>query len=248
MRDNSRMRASDLERLREPYDESTNVATRSPMAALGVEMPGWKQLESLILADLTEQFPFGIGWWAPHPGTKRRILISDQLYACTASVSVNMVEAGLHWLEFLDYTEREGARFADAVKIQDGYPVVDPPPCDSPLQDLGPSLVKIHAVGMIRALAGALDCLAGTIIGALALPKDILRADFTGVRIALQKTRNATTAGGKWQAEFENSLENHIRAAGPDGWLEWLLGFRNMLIHRGRRLEMGQYLPRNTVL
>jgi len=53
MRDNSRMRASDLDRLREPYDESTNRAVRSPMAALGADLPDWRQLKSLILEDLS---------------------------------------------------------------------------------------------------------------------------------------------------------------------------------------------------
>ena len=46
--------------------------------------------EDRILADPTDA-PYGVGWWAPHPGTSRRILMSDLLYACTASVSTNLV-------------------------------------------------------------------------------------------------------------------------------------------------------------
>jgi hypothetical protein len=30
-----------------------------------------------------------------------------------------------------------------------------------------------------------------------------------------------------------------IDNAAPEGWFEWLLNFRNMLVHRGRRLEIG---------
>ena len=39
-----------------------------------------------------------------------------------------------------------------------------------------------------------------------------------------------------------------IENAGPAGWFDWLLNFRNMLVHRGRRLEIGQFLPREPVL
>jgi hypothetical protein len=39
-------------------------------------------------------------------------------------------------------------------------------------------------------------------------------------------------------------FEALIASSGPRGWLEWMLAFRNMLVHRGRRFEMGQFLPR----
>ena len=65
--------------------------------------------EDRILADPTDA-PYGVGWWAPHPGTSRRILMSDLLYACTASVSTNLVEAGIHLLELIDARECRSRR------------------------------------------------------------------------------------------------------------------------------------------
>lgn len=35
-----------------------------------------------------------------------------------------------------------------------------------------------------------------------------------------------------------------VEQTGPAGWLDWLLNFRNMLVHRGRRIEIGQFVPR----
>jgi len=192
-------------------------------------------------ADLVEQPPYGVGWWAPHPGAKRRILISDQLYACTASVADNMVEAGLHWLEFLDQAEHEDSRYADVIKIRGGKIIADPPRCDSPLDELGATLVRMHVVGVVRALSGALDCLAGAVIGVSALPQDILRADFKKVQSGLQKMRDSPppTLGRQRQDEFGKCLDDHVAPAGPKGWLDWMLAFRNMLVHRGRRVELG---------
>jgi len=113
------MRASDVARLSEPYPDCDRMRNAGPMVILGIDIQTWRRLESTILGDLNEQFPYGVGWWSPNPGTKRRILISDQLYACAASVSDNLVEAGLHRLEFLDHAERESDRRADAVQFRD---------------------------------------------------------------------------------------------------------------------------------
>jgi hypothetical protein len=218
------------------------------MAVLGVDIPYWRQLESEIFADLAEQSPYGVGWWAPHPGTTRRIFISDQLYACTTSVSQNMIEAGLHWLEFLDYTEREAERHANAVKILNGKPLLEPPVPECPLDELGTPLVRAHVAGVIRALSGALDCMAGTVIGVAALPINIIRADFKMVRSFLQKIPNGSADGEKQQAAFGKDFTNLLAEAGPQGWLDWMIAYRNMIVHRGRRIELGQYLPKRVVL
>src|SRR5881227_1994169 len=104
------MNSSDMARLSQPLSGGPDRSGRALAAALGVEIPTWDTLEERIFADLTGDVPYGVGWWAPHPGTSRRILISDQLYACTASVHDNLIEAGIHWLEFLDYSDRESDR------------------------------------------------------------------------------------------------------------------------------------------
>jgi hypothetical protein len=176
------MRSSDVTRLSQPYGGDPNLPTPGPAAALGVATPTWSQLETTLLGDLSTELPYGIAWWAPHPGTSRRILISDQLYACAHSTGDNLIEAGLHWLEFLDFADRESDRLAYAVKFENGEFVVKAPRRQSPFEDVGLELVRLHVAGMVRALAGALDCMAGSIIGVVALPTRILRADFGVVR------------------------------------------------------------------
>jgi hypothetical protein len=247
-RDTVAMRPTDRARLSEPYPENTDPPDAAAMAALGKELPQWAALETEILADFTEQPPWGIGWWAPDPGTSRRILIADQLHCYATSVAGNMTEAALHWLEFLDASDRDSARFVDAVKMENGRPTIEAPRARSPLEQLGPEFVRIHQAGIIRALASALDCLAGVIIGVAALPTSILQADFDRARTRLGKITGAANDGEKMQAHFSARLEASIVASGPPGWLDWTLDFRNMLVHRGRRFEYGQFVPRTPAL
>jgi hypothetical protein len=243
------MRAIDIDRLSKPYEQDARLPLPDPASALGVETPSWVHLERTILEDLSTEAPYGIAWWAPHPGTSRRILISDQLYACTRSVLDNMLESALHLLEFLDWSDRESDQLANAVSVEKGKLVVKRPPPRNPLEVLANQMIRLHVAGAVRALAGALDCMAGTLIGVLALPTPILKADFNVVRSLLRKISAApSTEGEHVQASFGLKFEGLIGSVGPEGWLDWAVAFRNMLVHRGRRIELGQIMPRRPVI
>ena len=148
--DTAEMRSTDIARLCVPYSEdcSSNDPDANAMAAMEMDLRECRRLECSILADFAEEPPFGIGWWAPSPGTSRRILIANQLYACARSVPENMLEAALHWLEFLDYEDRESARFANAVHIESGQLHFSIPRPHTSLEHLSSGLVKIHLVGL----------------------------------------------------------------------------------------------------
>jgi hypothetical protein len=242
------MRREDLARLKELYPENIEPTDAEARAAIGINLPRWTALEDEIFADFTEQPPYGIGWWAPDPGTSRRILISDQLHCCLDSVAGNMTDAALHWLEYLGASDQDNARLADAVKMTPNGPMIFPPRARHALDQLCPEFINIHQAGIIRALASALDCLAGVIIGVAALPVSILKADFDKARAKLAKINGALNVGANMQAQFAAQLEAAISAAGPQGWLDWTLDLRNMLVHRGRRLELGQFLRIEPVL
>src|SRR4051794_34175033 len=111
------MRAADITRLSECYPDGADRGTSGPTRALGVQTPSWDALGVQIFADFATAPPYGVGWWAPHPGTSRRIFISDQLDACTSSVGTNLTEAGVHWLELLDAIDREDEFQADVVQM-----------------------------------------------------------------------------------------------------------------------------------
>jgi hypothetical protein len=215
------MRSADLARLNEPYPDGQEPTETDARAALGVNLPRWSSLETEIFSDFVEQQPYGIGWWAPAPGTSRRILIADQLSCCLASVGGNMTEAALHWLEYLDASDRDSARFAHAVKLLPGGPVIDSPRPRCASEQLAPDLVRMHQAGLIRTIASALDCLAGVITGVAALPQSILKADFKQARTVLACIDGAASAGAAAQADFATQLEKplpqRVRRAGSIG-------------------------------
>ena len=191
------MRPADIARMSQPYPDGHDRSTPGTARALGVETPNWEALERLVFNDFTTEEPYGIGWWAPYPGTSRRIMISDQLYACTTSVLTNLIETGVHWLELLDAVDREDTFQADVIQIVEGQPQICAKPRMTPLESLGPDMVRLHQVGVARALSGALDCAAGTIIGVLALPLRILKADL-GAALFRRRSRE-----GPWGSESD---------------------------------------------
>lgn len=70
------MRAADLASLSERYPDGREAGTRGATRSLGVQTPIWDDLGERIFADFVINPPYGVGWWAPHPGTSRRIFIS----------------------------------------------------------------------------------------------------------------------------------------------------------------------------
>lgn len=113
------MREDDRHRLEQPYAADHDPGERALARALDVGTPQLDTLADEILADFAVDPPYGVAWWAPHPGTSRRILISDQLYSCVTSVSANLVEAALHRLEFLEAADRESDHLANVVTIDE---------------------------------------------------------------------------------------------------------------------------------
>ena len=240
------MRTSDRQRLSEPFREGGDVE-RETTRALDVVLPNVERLDAEIFGDLREVAPHGIFWWSELPA-ERRVLIGDQLYACVQSITTNMVEAQLHFLELLDWAERTGTRVETVCDAEAGGVRVVAVRPSSAMEVLAPWSAALHVAGVIRALASALDCLAGAIVGVVGLRAKILKADFKAVRRVLRgKTGDRADERSGYdvlQEGFAETLEERIDAAGPRGWVDWMLDYRNMLVHRGRRIQIGQLVPR----
>jgi len=235
------MTRADIERLSREYPAGEPREGRLART-LQVDIPVWRQLGAEIFGDLDEHV-FGVGWWAPGPGTSRRTLISDHLYNCVRSVEPNLIEARLHLVEAMDFWERESDFHARAVSItRDGNFKVEMPERRRPLDEITPAMGILHAIGFIRAIAGALDCFGASVVGVMALRTSLLRADLDSARRMLAAV-SGVGAGEQVQAQFGADLETLIERAGPPGWFRWVIDLRNTLIHRGRRLQMSELRP-----
>ena len=234
------MRDADIKRLAS--------ATRTPplndpaalaLAALGIPLPNLERLETAVVGDLSARSPYGISWWEGSMPTGHRIAISDQLYSCISSISQNLIEAQLRWLEFLDWMERTDELVSEYC----------PPKNRNALEFLTPRIKSMHEGGVILSLCSSLDCLAGAIIVITALDMNVLRADFMGVKAELENLHKSRIGDSKvtenMQIDFAEAFQGIIESCGPQEWVEWMRRYRNMIIHRGRRINFGQFVPRN---
>jgi hypothetical protein len=230
------MRTTDLKRLQTAYTSPRDMDLQFALA-LGVDISAVEHLFREVFDDLDEKV-FGVGWWAPHPGTKRRILISHYLVECIKSISTNIIEAALHLYEAVEFWERESEFVANAFSIDpEGKPHIQMPKPEKPEDDLAHRMATMHAVGFFRAAVGALDCLAAASAGVLGLPMDIKRTDLGRARNALGRSPE------KLHQDFLSELDRAVADAGPQGWLSWMVDLRNMVVHRGRRWHMFELIP-----
>jgi len=229
------MLPSDLDPLRPDYSPEAQDQEGRFAERLGLALPDVLALREDIIHDLSPA-ALGVGCWAPHPDEARRILISDHLLQCVASIPINIVEAKLHYLELTDAWQQRSKVFVDALAIAGSDIFFHRPPVLSPVDDLPLRLSGLHIGGFFRGLVGTLDCLGAAIIGVAALPSTLLKADFTRARQRLSQV-TPTSPGSERQVTLRTEIDNAIVQSGPKGWLEWATDYRNMYVHRGRRSE-----------
>jgi hypothetical protein len=209
---------------------------------LGVHCDAAHALTDEIVNDLDPQV-CGIQWWAPHPDDKRRIFISDYLAQCTTGMCTNLVEAALHLLEAEAAHEAENHRMAHAVSMRRIGPAEYQPqftlPRHTSTADLVPGkLEDLHTAGFFRAVGSTLDTLAAVVVGVGALKVNIVQVHFRSVVAGLNKQPPPVTPGDLLQGQIRQTINDAVAGAGPVGWLDWAIDYRNMLVHRGRRMHM----------
>jgi hypothetical protein len=235
------MRESELSILRREYAETDLQSLDDRFAdALGLGLRNLRALRDEIEKDQSET-EHGIYWWTNLP-LRERVLIGDYLANCVHSIETNLVEAQLHYWEYLDRT----AKFDELINRSPPPPNrFRPPPRLAPIDDIHERLIDLHIAGTLRALASVLDCLAAVIIGVLPLKLAILKASFARDLSNLEpQIAQFPRDSGQAQVmrHFQSTFQSTIEKAGPSHWHDWILGYRNMLVHRGRRI--GTNVPR----
>lgn len=228
------MRRQDLEKLNEPYAEGREKLDRRFASAIGAGVPSAGELEGEVFNDLNPT-TLGIAWWTSLP-REERILISDYLYQCVDGIEQNLIEAKLHYMEFEDARDRINERIKGMVSLNRmGGVDQKHPPSLKASDDLHFALEKLHTGGFFRAIGSSLDCLGAAIIGVMALPSSLRKSDILRAQDSLRMVKENGRAGHQLQLEFREFLEDAI-ADGPEDWFVWATQYRNLFVHRGRRV------------
>jgi hypothetical protein len=224
------VREEDLIRLRQPYQQPVEPVPddRRKDIEVGSGIEHVLDLADMVADDLNAKIG-GIGWWASYSGLGRqeRVFISDYLLAAARSVAQNVFESYVHRLEVAHALE-DFRKWMEPGIISNA---TIPPPRDL-YDDLSYVRVEANLTGSLRAFASALDNIGACIVGVAGLPLPIVKTDLRQAKEKLQKRAASSARLRQLQADM-NRAES---AAGPTGWVPWLLAMRNMLVHRGRRI------------
>lgn len=239
------MRVSDIEILKKEYVDKIDGSNIHFAKAVEVFLPNLQKLIDEIFKDLDVD-RFGIGWWENYSqlDIKKRILISDQLLLCTSTIQSAIIEAKLHYIELLGNWEREEVKFKHCSQIQNRRKNVKLPENKSAYDELDTFLADLHLKGIFSSLNSALDCLASTYVGVFGLKFDILKVGYKTFRSHIKNSKHYEL--NNLQNKIFSNLEEIENKSGPKNWIEWMLDYRNMALHRGRRLTIGQLTPKPT--
>lgn len=241
------MREQELDLLNQEYTSQRHNFDRRFYASVGADVPHASTLLEEVFNDLDQQ-KFGVSWWIGCP-IPERILMSDYLYQCLDAIEKNLGEAKLHYFEWLDARDRQNERIVNVVTRDEcGDLRQKMPPSNAPIDDLPTRLEALHLCGFFRAIGSCVDCLGAAIIGVLGLKTGLRKSDMASAEKALAKINTPITPGEQLQVEFMTQLETTKRNSGPVDWFEWTMQYRNMFVHRGRRLIYNQLMPRDVDL
>jgi len=241
------MRQEDINVLSKPYTHDKQEIDRRFHSALGADAPSAGNLVREIFGDLSPD-SFGISWWTATP-VEQRILISDFLYQCANGVELNLIEAKLHYMEWLDAREKKSAKDANFFSLGlDGTLQAKVPPARAPIDNLLNKLEGMHLCGFFRAIGSSLDCWGATMVGVLGLDTPLRRSSIRAVGTVLSRVEDTGTAGSKFQLDFRGFFETVKNDTGPEDWLVWVDQYRNMFVHRGRRYISEEFLTRENLL
>lgn len=223
------MRKNELFSIRRQYKESGDIAK-----ALGLDLSSIRKLRKTLLADLSSG---GLKWIQGSLPDTHKILISDHLIDCVRGIGENLVEARLHQYEQIESAANERKQTLIKAKRQTARNLefLRKEEADDELFRL---YDRMHIAGFFRAIGSALDCLGAAIIGIVGLPTSLRKADFASARKGLNAATDADGPMSSHARKFREDLELTISSGGPQGWLTWAIDYRNMLAHRGRRVEV----------
>ena len=156
---------------------------------------------------------------------EQRAVVSDQISQSIFAVSENLLEARLHQRQLEEIVGPEGVKFPDQAAAKDTV--------------YRGAEMDMAITGCVRAMGSTLDCLAATAIGVMRIPSSITTASFGRLATFTEskKAQGGTELQRRAWQDWTRLVAIH-EALPPTGWFDWLLGMRNLNIHRGRQVHI----------
>jgi hypothetical protein len=203
----------------------------------GIENTSWELLDDLVISrrylrELVEEvesdFSAADGGYRQLRALADPIqlaVVADQICMTSSAIRSNLIEARLH--------QRQLAQILG----EDGVPFPAEATYGEVLQRSAEMDMAI--TGCARAMGSALDCLGALAVGVMRMPCSIARASFRDIeRIATGAAVATATIDQQRAWKGLHKLCEIHRRKPPDGWLEWLLGMRNLNVHRARQTHI----------
>lgn len=198
-----------------------------------------RELSEALNADFTDANS-GFEQFTDITDEAERAVASDQVAQSARALGENLLEAQLHYEALKEIFGGEGLPY--------------PSGADPKEYARQGAEIDMHLTGIVRALGSALDCLAAVAIGVLRIPRSLQRA---GLPTLTADLRDQILGKGKsrsenqeksWQ-QFYDLIEG-ATASQPAGWFDWLMGMRNLNVHRARltRVMLGRPKDEHPVL
>lgn len=193
-----------------------------------------QQMERMLTADLHPII------WRHDPADQRGADLRDYVIGAARSIRTNLNSALVH----LSCYEEARYKLDNAVDLS--FSSTGTAPNDARSNELAGRL-NGHQQGLFAALGAALDCTAAVCVAVSGLRMNVQRAqmptllpksdaaDFPtdGRQDSLKRAmRSAPDAVADLQRSILTGISGAYTAAGPPGWLRWMLDARNTAVHR----------------
>lgn len=196
-----------------------------------------EELENLILDDMKSGS--GVSWWTGL-STPQNLLLADYAVGLTHSTAKNLALATMH--------AKKRTELQNAVDVRERFRLQHLAsgrvPSRSDETDNLALEADGHMTGVFSAFTSTLDSFGALIVATTGMGPNIVRSTWSKMLSwsSEKATSERKVSLGPEHIEMIDDVVTRVASlvsAGPTGWLEWTIDYRNTMVHRAHRVRFG---------
>jgi hypothetical protein len=229
----------------------TETAMMVTMLNMNVVREGVQSIlvfSNVLVNDLEEDGEGFAGWQHNFSNLEAAREVADYIVGSAQAVGSNLQALAVH---LQDYKDLRYSQDIAMTMMRSKTGGMFPKPPDAHFNEKELRLDAVERAFFVT-VGSVMDCLTATLIGLAGLKLDIHRAD-SGVLLPvagatdypskkehekLFRSLAPAGAGRDEQVKAIRAIATSLAQSGPDQWLDWTLGMRNMVVHREHRGEL----------